>query len=133
MELLFTVSDVFNATNINLAERLGATDNSTQYVENWCKERQDEILDYIGSFAWNGRKQAERYANSPYLAPRIVEAVMYQIRYVVENEGQSNIGGILLHSRGMSKLSIRERLEAGISPKAHRVLENNGLLYRGRV
>lgn len=133
MELLFTVSDVFNATNINLAERLGATDNSTQYVENWCKERQDEILDYIGSFAWGGRKQAERYANSPSLAPRIVEAVMYQIRYVVENEGQSNIGGILLHSRGMSKLSMKERLESGIAPKAHRVLENNGLLYRGRV
>lgn len=133
MELLFTVSDVFNTTNINLAERLGATDNGTQYVENWCKERQDEILDYIGSYAWDGRRQAERYTQSPYFAKTIVEAIMYQIQYVVENEGQNNIGGILLHSRGMSKLSMKERLEAGIAPRAHRVLENHGLLYRGRT
>lgn len=133
MELLFTISDVFNATNINLAERLGATDNGTQYVEAWCLERQNEVLDYIASYAWNGRSQANKYANSPWASKFVVEAIMHQIRYVLENEGQSNIGGILLGANKVTKLSIAERLEAGIAPKAHRVLETNGLLYRGRL
>lgn len=133
MELLFTISDVFNATNINLAERLGATDNGTQYVEQWCLERQDEVLDYIASYAWNGREQANRYANSPFLAKHIVEAIMHQIRYVLDNEGQGNIGAILLGANRVTKLTVNERLEAVIAPKAHRVLETHGLLYRGRL
>lgn len=137
MELVVTQEDLFNNYNIDLCSKLGVKGkaNNTTVVNNWLNERQEEIVNYIGSFAYGGNPQAEQYFNFPIdtsVYKSLVKAVMYQCVYSLDNRAASKLGGIMMTGGQINKLTVSERIEAVIAPKAHMDLMNNGLLYTGR-
>ncbi len=134
MKLLISKEDVFNKLNIDLEAFLGVKGqpNNTTVVGEWLGERQDEIADYIAQYAYNGRNQAIWYFNCGRYNEPLKKAILMQVKYV-RDTGSREIGGIMLGTGGAtSKLSVDERLENVVSPKAVRILENAGLLYTGR-
>lgn len=133
--LLVTNEDVYNLLNLNLEEELGVSNqpNSTTAVNQFLKECQDDIKDYIGLYAYRGKWQAEKYFNTPCFFPALKDAVLEQIRYINANPDIKTMAGIMQQNSNIHKLTAEERIEAGISPKAKTILLNAGLLYGGRA
>jgi len=134
MENLITSEDIYNNLNIDLASRLNVTGqaNATIVVNNYITERQDEIVEYLALHNYDGRMQAEMFFTDELYTDDLKRAILQQVRYVLDNSDM-NYGGILMQGGGIQKLSIQERITAMISPKAHLILANAGMLYCGRV
>lgn len=136
--LLVSKEDVYNHLNIDLDCMLGVQGqaNATLVVSSWLTDRQEEIVSCIADFAYGGRNEALARINTPDIAAKtaLKRAILAQCKYVYDNGEQGQIGGIMLGQGGStSKLSIDERLDAQISPKAFQILSNAGFLYSGRL
>lgn len=136
--LLISKEDVYNYLNIDLNSFLGVQGqpNATLVISSWLSDRQDEIVSCIADFAYGGRKEALARISTPDIAAQtaLKRAILAQCKYVYDNGEQGQVGGIMLGQGGStSKLSIDERLDAQISPKAYQILSNAGFLYSGRL
>ena len=133
--LLVTKEEVYNLLNLNLEEELGVSNqpNSTTAVNQFLKECQDDIKEYIGLYAYNGKRQAERYFNTLCFEQTLKDAVLEQVRYINANPDIRTTAGIMQQNSTIHQLTAEERIEAGISPKAKTILLNAGLLYGGRA
>ncbi|MEG1805147.1 MAG: hypothetical protein RR327_01990 [Clostridia bacterium] len=130
---LVTADDCINNLGVNIAVSLGQTDNNTNYVNNWLVERQDEILDYIGEYAWGGRVQAEKYLEVPQMTATIKRAVLAQVQYCLANANQNTMGGLILGASDVKVVSVADRLTSGVAPRAVQILNGAQLLYGGRL
>lgn len=135
MKLLVTSEDVYNYLNINLAEDLGVEGqtNSTTVVTAFLKEAQEDIANYIAEHAFRGKAQAEQYFKCGRLEHSLKRAILEQVRYINANPDVRTNAGILLQNGAVHRLTVEERIEAGMSPKAVEILANAGLLYGGRA
>lgn len=135
MTNLVTKEDVYNFLNLNLEEELGVINqsNSTTAVNQFLKECQYDIKEYIGLYAFMGAAQAESYFNIPALSQILKNAILEQVRYINANPDIRTMAGIMQQNSTIHKLTVEERIEAGISPKAKTILLNAGLLYGGKV
>lgn len=134
MENIITTEDIYNNLNIDLASRLNVAGqaNATIVVNNYITERQEEIVEYIALHSYDGRFQAECFFTDEFYLDDLKRAILQQVKYVLDNNDM-NYGGILMQSGGIQKLSIQERIVNMISPKAHLILANAGMLFCGRV
>lgn len=134
MDNIITTEDIYNNLNIDLASRLKVSGqaNATTVTSHYIAERQTEIVQYIALHCYDGINQAMAYFSDDFFIESLKEAVLQQVKYVLDN-GDMNYGGILMQNAGIQKLSMDERIIGGISPKAHLILLNVGLLYLGRV
>lgn len=135
LPILITSEDVYNKLNIDLASQLNVAGqaNATTVVNNYIQERQDEIAEYIALYAYGGKLTVEYYFNNEIYTDVLKNAILLQVRYALKNSETAEYGGILMQGNGIQKLSMAERLEANISPRAHTTLASAGLLYGGRV
>ena len=135
MELLVTSEDVYNYLNINLATDLGVEGqpNSTTVITEFLKEAQEDVTNYISSHAFGGMTQTKRYFKSGRFDRILKRAILEQVRYVNANPDVRTNAGLMLQNGAIHRLTVDERVEASISPKAVEILSNAGLLYGGRA
>lgn len=135
MNLLVTSEDVYNYLNINLAADLGVEGqpNSTMVIAEFLKEAHEDVANYIASHAFGGMAQAKRYFECGRYDRVIKRAILEQVRYINANPDVRTNAGLMLQNGAIHKLTVDERVEASISPKAVEILSNARLLYGGRV
>lgn len=108
MEKIVTAEDVKNLLNINLVEELEFS--APQYADEYLELRTQEVLDYIATYAWGGRKRVEQYLASPQKKATIKRAVL---KYIEE----------LMRRNYVIPVTLYESVV--------RVLAGGGLLYLG--
>lgn len=128
--LWVTSADLLNMYNIDLPSFLGVKGlaNNTTVVEEWMKERHEEIFDYVAEHAYGGESAAERIFRNPRNRSALVRAICLQCKYIFETHGATDMGGILYKQNGYDELDMAKRLAANISPRADQILRNAGLL-----
>lgn len=101
MEKLITAEDVKNLLNINIAEDLEF--ESPQYADEYLQLRTDEVIDYIGTYAWGGRKRAEQYLAIPDKRATIKRAVL---KYIEELSRRNYVQPVTLYESVVRILSV---------------------------
>jgi len=116
MELLVTTEDVKNELGIDLAQELGV---QPRMANNYLFAKQEEVLTYIGNFAYYGAKQVQYYLTVARCVDVIRRAILMQVQVLAE--------------RRWVELDIDAPNAQQISPRVKRYLGASGLLFTGRV
>lgn len=116
MELLVTVEDVKNELDIDLAQELGV---QPRQANNYLLAKQEEILTYIGNYAYYGARQVQHYLTVERCVGVIKRAILIQIQALAE--------------RRWVEFDVADPKAQQISPRVARYLGANGLLFTGRL
>lgn len=118
--MLVTAEEFYNATGINLTEHF----KTQSAVDNWLQSQEDNVIDYIATYAFNGMSQVQRYLGNARLREVIKKAVLRQAEFVARN-------GYVQYDL----IAVKSEAEniVGFCPSARALLANNGLLYTGRL
>lgn len=116
MELLVTVEDVKNELDIDLAQELGV---QPRQANNYLLAKQEEVLTFIGGYAYYGARQVQYYLTVERCIGVIKRAILIQIQALAE--------------RRWVEFDTDARDNSQISPRVKRYLGANGLLFTGRL
>lgn len=117
---LITVEEIKNETGFDLSQLLSL---SPQQADKWLARQEREIVNYIGKYAWGGVEQVKWYMKDAIKRSYIKEALMEQVIFLKQNN--------FVDSKAISKISVAQDTR-DISPIAHDILANAGLLYTGK-
>lgn len=114
---LLTVEDVKNELGIDLIKVKGG------FAQSWINSQVDEVLFYIGQFAYGGYPQALRMLEDDYKKGIICKATLKHIEYLATNNfvEPDNI----ITKKG-------QEYNTGIAIRARELLMASGLLFCGR-
>jgi hypothetical protein len=128
---LVTKDDIFEELGIDLMNVLKIT--NTQVLNNWLRRIERLIYFHVAQYCYSGVAAVERMINSEYARSVMRDAVMEQINYLAANRmlDPSRIIGIEGKGGAISVADPNTIRAYTISPLAHEILLNGGLLYSG--
>lgn len=118
--MLVSFDEIKNVIGKDLQEAMGKTVTQAQF---WVEEQEDEILNFIAEYAWDGMAQVQGYLRNEGCRLIIKKAILQHIAFCADNN-------FVERAHIMEKDKADKLID--IAPRAYKTLLNGGLLYTGQ-